>query len=210
MTPLLVATRSGGKQREFRRLLAPLDRQIVFPDEIGLSYHPSEEEIEVHASFEANARAKAHWFRDRSGLDTVADDSGLEVDALDGAPGVHSKRMAGCTGTEEQVAAANIAELLRRLAGRPEADRTAAYRCVLVLAHADRRAGDLVASGSLPGRILERRLGEQGFGYDPVFWSDDLADSLGRVSAAAKDGISHRLRAVAALMAQLASPTRSG
>ncbi len=99
---------------------------------------------------------------------------------------------------------------LRRLAGRPEADRTAAYRCVLVLAHADRRAGDLVASGSLPGRILERRLGEQGFGYDPVFWSDDLADSLGRVSAAAKDGISHRLRAVAALMAQLASPTRSG
>lgn len=205
MTSLLVATRSVGKQREFRRLLSSLDRPIVFPDDIGLRYHPDEESIEVHDSFEANAGAKAHWFRDRSGLDTVADDSGLMVDALSGAPGVWSKRLAGATGSERQVARRNNDELLKMLRGVPAEARGARFHCVLVLAHADPSRTDLVVTGFTEGRILDAPLGDGGFGYDPLFWAADLNDSLGRASAAHKDAVSHRARAARVLVDALAA-----
>lgn len=204
MSRLLVATRNRGKQAELRCLLAPLNRELCFPDDIGIEESPDEDGLEVHDSFEANARAKAEWFRDRSGLDALADDSGLEVDALFGAPGVHSKRFAGSTGTEESVSGRNIAELLQRLRGVPTAGRSARFRCVLVLAQAAGGAGqEVMVEGSVEGRILDSPEGACGFGYDPVFWSTELAASFGGVSPDAKAAVSHRGRAVASLVKAL-------
>jgi XTP/dITP diphosphohydrolase len=203
---LLVATRSRGKQEEFRQLLAPLQREIVFPDDIGLGESAEEAGLECFDSFEENARAKASWFAAVSGLDALADDSGLEVDALGGAPGVHSKRFAGVDGPDHEVTAANNAELVRRLVGVAEGDRTARYRCVLVTCHASRVTGEpeeLVAEGITTGRILTAAQGSSGFGYDPLFWSDDLGMSFGEASAAAKARVSHRGRAVEALIRAL-------
>lgn len=216
-----MATRSRGKQAEFRQLLAPLARTIVFPDEIGLTESAEEATLESHATFEGNARAKALWFAGAGGLDTLADDSGLEVDALGGAPGVHSKRFAGLDGPDHEVTAANNAELLRRLVGVAEGDRTARYRCVLVLSPAQQGEGplvpmpakpaegphaeraELVVTGVTAGRILTAPRGSGGFGYDPLFWSDELGMSFGEASAEAKGRVSHRGRAVEALIRNL-------
>src|SRR5690606_1325441 len=140
------------------------------------------------------------WFAARSGLETLADDSGLEVDALAGAPGVHSKRFAGIDGPDHEVTAANNAELLRRLAGVPSHQRTARYRCALVCLGP---SIPIVVQGITAGRILEAPLGEGGFGYDPLFWSDDLGLGFGQASLQAKAAVSHRGRAVAALIAGL-------
>lgn len=198
---LLVATRSRGKQAEFRRLLAPLTADLVFPDDIGLAGHPDEDALERFDTFEANARAKAEYFSRRSGLPSLADDSGLEVDALGGAPGVHSKRFAGHHGPDHEVTAANNAELLRRLAGIAAAERTARYRCVLCLSRPE--GGEVVTSGSTEGLILEAPEGTGGFGYDPLFWSADLGLPFGIASAEAKGRVSHRGRAAEALIREL-------
>jgi XTP/dITP diphosphohydrolase len=197
--PILVATRSRGKQVEFGDLLAPLGREIVFRDDVGIPATPEEDAIEAFATFRENAAAKARWFRDRSGLDALADDSGLEVDALDGAPGVHSKRFAGAGGSDHEVAGRNIAELLQRLRGLPATARGARFRCVLVLAQADVGEPERVAEGAVEGRILEAPAGDGGFGYDPVFWCDELQATFGQASREAKAGVSHRARAVASL-----------
>ena len=125
---LLAATRSRGKQPEFRRVLEPAGVEVVFPDDVGLWESPIEDTLEVAESFEGNARRKAEHFARLSGLPTVADDSGLEVLALGGAPGVRSRRWAGVTGSGTEVDAANNAELLRRLLGASEARRRARYR----------------------------------------------------------------------------------
>lgn len=194
MTRLLVATRSRGKQKEFRALLAPLGMEVVFPDEIGLAESSEEDGLESFDTFEENAAAKAAWFATRSGhLPVLADDSGLEVDALDGAPGVHSKRFAGFAGPDHEVTAANNAELLRRLEGVPEEKRTARYRCVLVLLWADGRK--IVAEGVTEGRILDAPHGDAGFGYDPLFFSSELGIAFGEASPDAKHEVSHRGRA---------------
>lgn len=198
---LLVATRSRGKQAEFGRLLAPLTADIVFPDDIGLAEYPDEDALERFETFEENARAKAEHFARRSGLPSLADDSGLEVDALGGAPGVRSKRFAGHDGPDHEVTAANNAELLRRLAGIPAAERTARYRCVLCLSRPE--GGEVITSGSTEGLILVAPEGTGGFGYDPLFWSADLGVPFGIASAEAKGRVSHRGRAVEALIREL-------
>ncbi len=203
MSRLLVATRNLGKQAEFRRLLAPLNCEISFPDDIGITESPDEERLEVHDAFEANARAKAEWFRDRSGLDALADDSGLEVDALFGAPGVHSKRFAGAVGPDASVSDRNIAELLQRLRGVPKRARSARFRCVLVLAQFGGARQEIVVEGSVEGRILDSPEGVGGFGYDPVFWSTELGVAFGGVSPDVKASVSHRGRAVASLVEAL-------
>jgi XTP/dITP diphosphohydrolase len=199
---LLVATRSAGKQREFARILGPLGLRLAFPDDVGLPPRSEEDGLELAETFEANARHKAEYFARRSGLATVADDSGLEVFALGGAPGVRSRRWAGATGTPDQVDAGNNAELVRRLAGAPLARRRARYRCVLVLL---REPGGVPESfeGSCAGRILESPVGAGGFGYDPYFFSDELEKSFGEATPEEKDGVSHRGRAVRALAAAL-------
>ena len=202
---LLAATRSAGKQREFRRVLEPAGVEVVFPDDVGLYPAQAEDELELGETFEANARRKAEHFARLSGLPTVADDSGLEILALGGAPGVRSRRWAGATGSEAEIEAANNAELIRRLAGATGVRRGARYRCVLVY---------LPAQGSVPrlfegvsgGRILEEPKGEGGFGYDPYFFSVELGKTFGEASPAEKDSVSHRGRALGDLVAALHPP----
>ena len=199
---LLAATRSGGKQPEFRRVLEPAGIEVAFPDDVGIWADAAEELLETGDSFESNARRKAEYFARWTGLPTVADDSGLEVIALGGAPGVRSKRWAGAAGTPEQVDAANNAELLRRLDGAPATKRRARYRCVLVLLRKPDGVPE-VFEGVCAGRILDAPAGAGGFGYDPLFWSDELEQSFGRASAEEKDQVSHRGRALRALAAAL-------
>ena len=201
---LLAATRSRGKQPEFRRVLEPAGVEVVFPDDVGLWESPIEDTLEVAESFEGNARRKAEHFARLSLLPTVADDSGLEVLALGGAPGVRSRRWAGVTGSGAEVDAANNAELLRRLLGASEARRRARYRCVLVYLP---RPGAVpqVFEGTCGGLVLEAPRGEGGFGYDPLFLSDDLGRTFGEATAEEKDAVSHRGRALRALAGALGS-----
>jgi len=201
---LLFATRSAGKQREVRRVLEAAGHEVVFPDDAGVPESSAEESLETSDSFETNARQKAEYFIRKTGLPTVADDSGLEVFSLGGAPGVRSKRWAGVTGDPRAVDAANNAELLRRLRGAPETRRRARYRCVLVYL---RSAGAMPAvfDGTTGGLIIETPRGEGGFGYDPYFLSDELGRTFGEVSGAEKDAISHRGRALEKLIAALAA-----
>lgn len=204
---LLAATRSAGKQREIKRVLEPAGIDVVFPDEIGLFESSAEDLLELGDSFLTNARGKAEHFARESRLPTLADDSGLEVFALGGEPGVRSRRWAGADGTAAEVDAANNAMLLRRLAGAAGARRRARYRCVLVYL---REAGAIpkVFEGACAGHILEEPCGSEGFGYDPLFFSDDLGKSFGEVSPEEKDAVSHRGRALHALAAALALSLR--
>ena len=194
---LLVATRSGGKQREVRELFADTDIELVFPTDLGLWVEPAEDFLELGDTFAQNARAKAEYFAKRTGLPTLADDSGLEVLSLGGEPGVRSKRWSGVTGPEPEVDKANNAMLLRRLAGATEARRRARYRCVLAYCP-KYGAMTLLFEGACTGRILEEPVGTLGFGYDPLFFSDDLGKSFGEATPAEKHAVSHRGRAFAA------------
>jgi XTP/dITP diphosphohydrolase len=199
---LLVATRSPGKLREARALLEPHGVEVVSPLDLGLAETPEEALLELGETFEANARSKAEYFVARSGLPTVADDSGLEVFALGGEPGVRSRRWTGASGTDAEVDAANNAELLRRLAGAPESKRRARYRCVL--AYAPRRGAPIrVFEGHCTGRILDTPRGTGGFGYDPLFFSDDLGMSFAEAPAPEKNRVSHRGRAYRLLLEAL-------
>jgi XTP/dITP diphosphohydrolase len=195
---LLVATRSRGKQQEVLRLLEGSGIEVLFPDQAGVPPSPEEDRLELHPTFEGNARAKAEFFHRRTGLLTVADDSGLEVFSLGGEPGVRSRRWAGLDGPDEQVEDANNAELLRRLAGAPPAKRRARYRCVLALVRDLRRLPEIF-EGTCGGVIAEAPRGEGGFGYDPLFISDDLGMTFGEARSGEKDHVSHRGRAFAAL-----------
>jgi XTP/dITP diphosphohydrolase len=203
---LLVATRSEGKQAEVRRLLGGTGIDVVFPDQAGVPPSQAEDRLELADSFAANARGKAEYFAKQTGLPTVADDSGLEVISLGGEPGVRSKRWAGTDGPEEQVAAANNEYLLRRLRGAPESKRRARYRCVLVLYRTPKSFPETF-DGLATGRILEEPRGSGGFGYDPLFLSDDLDKSFGEATPEEKDAVSHRGRAFAALKAALIPST---
>jgi XTP/dITP diphosphohydrolase len=202
---LLVATRSRGKQREARRLLEPADIEPLFPDDLGLLETPQEAALELGDTFAANARAKAEYFVRRTGLPTVADDSGLEVLSLGGAPGVRSKRFAavpdGTAGAT--LDAANNAELLRRLHGAPPSRRRARFRCVLAYYASVSVMPELIDE-SCAGIILDAPRGEGGFGYDPLFLSDDLNATFAEAAPEAKDRVSHRGRAFRALIRQIA------
>jgi XTP/dITP diphosphohydrolase len=194
---ILAATRNRGKQEEIRRVLAPASLHVVFPDDIWLRESTEDDALEAADTFEGNARRKAEYFVRLSSLPTLADDSGLEVLALGGEPGVRSKRWAGASGRAADVDAANNAELLRRLEGLSPDQRAARYRCVLVFL---RTAGavPIVSYGDCTGHILESPRGTGGFGYDPVFFSDELGKTFAEASAQEKDAVSHRGRALRA------------
>jgi len=193
---LLVATRSRHKLRELRDLLALGDDvELLAPDDLGIDGEPDE----TGETFETNARIKARFYAARSGLPTLADDSGLEVDALGGGPGVRTRRYAGDDATD----AANNAKLLRELAGLPTERRGGRYVCALALALPD-TAGPrgglrlIVRRGTCRGRIATGEQGVGGFGYDPLFEPAAEAPggrTLGQYSAAEKHAISHRSRA---------------
>jgi XTP/dITP diphosphohydrolase len=191
---LLVATRSAHKLRELRELLG-LRAELVDLDDVGVT----EDAIEDGETFEANASKKARFFAELSGLPTLADDSGLEVDALGGAPGVRTRRYAGERATDEE----NNVKLLGALAGVPAPLRGARYRCALALALPETRGarGGIpvkIAQGTLSGRIAVTPKGDGGFGYDPIFEPDGEAPggrTLGEWTAEAKNRISHRGKA---------------
>jgi XTP/dITP diphosphohydrolase len=199
---LLVATRSPDKVREIRDILAgSFSGELVSLDDIAFSHHPDEEHIEAFDTFIANARAKARWFAAKTGFATLADDSGICVDALNGAPGVRSKRFAwrpGLYGVE--LDRANNAQLLSRLRATPPEQRTAHYVCAAAFAQPP--ATEIVALGTVTGTLLEKERGQGGFGYDPLF----LLPSAGRTFAEIdheKKAVSHRGRAFRALAVAL-------
>jgi XTP/dITP diphosphohydrolase len=191
---LLLASANAGKQREFAALLAPLGLELILQTTLGI-----DSVAETGATFEANALLKARHAAGRARLPALADDSGLEVDALDGRPGVWSARFAGAAASDDD----NNARLLAELAGVPLARRGARYRCVLALV---REAGDsapLIASGSWEGVIATRRAGSGGFGYDPLFIPEGHAITVAELPVALKNAHSHRAKALAALVGQL-------
>jgi XTP/dITP diphosphohydrolase len=197
---LLVATRSPGKQGEIRELLRGAPLAVVFPDEAGLDQRPEEDLLEDRDTFEGNALRKAEYFSRRSGLPTVAEDSGLEVFSLGGDPGVRSRRFAAPSPDQD---AANNAELLQRLRGAPGPRRRARYRAVAVyLARPD--AIPQTFEGTCTGSIVEAPRGRGGFGYDPLFLSDELGKTFAEATAEEKHAVSHRGQAVRRLADWLA------
>lgn len=198
----LVATRNAGKQREICRALEAAGYVVVFPDEVPLPPDPAEELLEQGTTFEQNSLAKARWFCARTSLPTIADDSGLEVEALGGAPGVHSRRWSGIPGTGSALDTANTAHLLDQLAEVPPLQRRARYRCVLTLLRAPHGSPEQF-SGSCSGTILAEPRGTEGFGYDPVFFSDELQKSFGEATTSEKAEVSHRMRALQLLVQAL-------
>ena len=194
---LLIATGSEHKLAELRELLDLPKTDLVALGDVGLA----DDAREDGATFEENALAKARHYADLSGLPTLADDSGLEVDALDGRPGVRTRRFASDDATDAQ----NNAYLLQVLEGVPVARRTARYRCVLVLADQASDPEPLVTEGVFEGRIALEPRGEGGFGYDPIFepeFEPVGRRTVGQMTVAEKNEISHRAKAARA-MAQL-------
>ncbi|MEO1596728.1 MAG: RdgB/HAM1 family non-canonical purine NTP pyrophosphatase [Pseudomonadota bacterium] len=187
---LVLATGNVGKQRELEALLAGLDVTVRLQSAFGLS---SAEETGL--TFVENAILKARHAARETGLPALADDSGLEVDALDGAPGVYSARYAGPEASDTD----NVDKLLAALAETPDDDRGAAFRCVVVLLrHADDPA-PIICEGRWPGQIARRPAGSGGFGYDPVFFVPEYAVTAAELEATTKNAVSHRAQALAAL-----------
>ncbi|HEU4897479.1 MAG TPA: RdgB/HAM1 family non-canonical purine NTP pyrophosphatase [Actinomycetota bacterium] len=189
--PLLLASANRGKLRELRTILEGLPVELVGLAEAGLGEPPEVEE--TGDTFLANALIKAWAYAAWSGMAAVADDSGLEVDALGGAPGVRSARYAG-PGASDQ---ANLDKLLAALEGVPPERRTARFRCAAVLV--DPEAGKWEAEAAWEGRILDAPRGSNGFGYDPVFLPDGWEKTSAEVDQATKDAASHRGKAFRAL-----------
>ncbi|ANQ87123.1 RdgB/HAM1 family non-canonical purine NTP pyrophosphatase [Azoarcus olearius] len=189
---LVLASNNAKKAAEMQALLAPLGIEVVAQGALGVS-----EAEEPHGTFVENALAKARHAAAATGLPAVADDSGLCVSALGGAPGVLSARFAG----EPKSDARNNALLLDKLAG--VADRSAYFYSAVVLV---RHAGDprpLIADGEWHGTILEAARGEGGFGYDPLFWLPELAQTAAELDAALKNTLSHRGAAMRHLLDRL-------
>jgi len=199
---LLVATRSAGKAREIRSLLAGLPFEVLFPEDRLLERRPEEDDLEHGGTYAENAVLKARYFAERGGLATVADDSGIEVDALGGEPGVHSARWAGAGARDADQDARNNAKLVAALRDVPEERRTARYRCVV--AYLDRVDGTPeIVEATCEGRVALEPRGSGGFGYDPYFFSPELGMTFGEAAPAAKARVSHRGRAFRALAEML-------
>jgi XTP/dITP diphosphohydrolase len=198
--PYLLATRSLGKLYELRPMFSAAGLEIIDLDAAGIPESAEESGLEEFETFEENALSKASYFRAKSGLVTIADDSGLEVQALGGAPGVRTKRWSGRTDLEGRALdVANNEFLLRKLG--TSTDRRARYVCVAALIDA---SGPRTFRGETEGRILEAPRGEGGFGYDPLFLSSDLGITFAEAERAVKERTSHRGRAFSQLIAWLA------
>lgn len=199
-----MGTRSAGKAREIRSLLEGLPFAVEFPADRFLDRLPEEDDLESGATYAENAVLKARYFaeRARGEVATVADDSGLEVDALGGAPGVYSARWAGAGATDSSQDARNNAKLVTALRGVPEKKRTARYRCVVAFLDRVNGAPEIVEA-TCEGRIVLEPQGREGFGYDPYFFSPELGLTFGEASEPAKHRVSHRGRAFRALAEML-------
>ena len=182
---LLLGTNNQAKVREYRILLEGIPCEVVTPAEVGLNLDIDES----GTTFEENASLKAVAYSSMSSLTTLADDSGLEVDALNGEPGVLSARYAGEGASDKQ----RIEYLLAKMAGIPWEDRDARFRCVIAIASPD---GEVtLCQGECPGVIALEPRGEGGFGYDPVFYLPQLGKTMAELSMAEKNEVSHRGKA---------------
>ncbi|HEY7393705.1 MAG TPA: non-canonical purine NTP pyrophosphatase [Gemmatimonadaceae bacterium] len=192
----LLATRSAGKLRELRPLFQAHGVNLIDLSEAGIPETRAEDELEAFETFEENALAKARYFHRLSGRATFADDSGLSVDALNGGPGVRSKRWSGRTDLSGQALDdENNRLLLERLSGVE--DRRARYVCAAAFVDWD---SEIVRVGEVQGCVLKVALGDDGFGYDPLFWSEELDLTFGEASREMKERVSHRGRAFRALL----------
>ena len=183
---LLIATHNPGKVREYEELLAGLPLELTYPAQEGLDI----EVAETGKSFAENARLKAAAHARASGLLTLADDSGLEVDALGGEPGIHSARYAGKGASDEE----RYQLLLEKLKDAPWEERTARFRCVIAVATPEGQIR--IAEGTCEGVIAFEPRGEHGFGYDPVFYFPEHGMTMAELSPETKNKISHRAGAV--------------
>ena len=193
---LVAATGNRGKLAELQRLLDGLGWEVVAQSAFGVEPPP-----EDGLTFVENALIKARHAAERTGRPALADDSGIVVDALGGAPGVHSARYAGEGGDD----AANNEKLLRTLAGVPEAERTARFECAVVWLRDPRDPVPLIARGTWSGRVLEAPQGTNGFGYDPLFLDPATGGTAAELPPERKDALSHRGQALWALRAMLAA-----
>ena len=194
MTKLLVATHNKGKVTEFAEMLQDMEIEWLSLDDLGVT----EDVEETGHTFRENSVLKAQAYAAISGLLTLADDSGLEVDALNGAPGVYTARYGGEGLTDVQ----RYEKLLDDIKDVPEPQRTARFRCVIVLAAPD---GTLLgeSDGVCEGRIAQAPVGDNGFGYDPVFYLPAFGQTMAQLTASQKHQISHRGRALQAIAPRL-------
>lgn len=191
-----MATRNPDKLREIRSILDDPDLPgLLDLTAVGIPESDEEDDLERFESFEENALAKAHYFASLSGLVTLADDSGLCVDALQGAPGVRSKRFSGRTDlTGPELDLANNLYLIHRMHGVPDSTRTASYVCAIAIASPS--GAEATVRGSCAGQILNEPRGDGGFGYDPYFLIPDRRMTVAELPPATKNMISHRARAL--------------
>ncbi len=207
MKRLLLATRSADKAREIREILsaAGVSVEVQSLYEAHVHWSAEEERLEEFDSFLSNARSKAQYFARLTGLPTMADDSGLEVLSLGGAPGTRSKRFSPDAGrlAGQPLDEANNVELRRRLLGADAARRRACYVCVAVLLRSPAAAPEAF-TGRCWGRILEEPRGTGGFGYDPLFFHEGLGKAFGEATPEEKHSVSHRGDAFRQLAAALA------
>jgi len=185
MPGLLLATTNRGKTAEYDALLKGLDIELLTLDRVGIN----QEAPEDYPTYEQNARSKAEFYSALSGLITLADDSGLEVDALNNEPGVRSSRYAGDNATD----ADRVNFLLGKLAGVPAEKRTARFRCVIAVTVPGGKTS--LFEGTCEGRIAEKPAGANGFGYDPIFYLPEYGKTIAEIQPELKNEISHRGRA---------------
>lgn len=191
---IVLATSNAGKLRELQAMLQPLGFSVLPKAEFT-----SEEVVEDGDSFVANALMKARHAAQVSGLAAIADDSGIEVDALAGAPGIHSARYAGPLAGDLD----NLNKLLHAMTNVPDAQRTARYRCALVYVRNAQDSAPLICEASWDGSISRVPAGTGGFGYDPIFWLPEQGCTAAEISAELKNILSHRGQALKKLLESL-------
>ncbi len=194
MQRIVLASNNQGKVREIGQLLADRNLEVVPQSEFNI---PDADETGL--SFVENAILKARHAAKLSGLPTIADDSGLEVDALNGAPGIYSARYAGSDATD----AANNEKMLAELADVPDEARTARFQCLMVFMRHAEDPTPLICQGTWEGRILHQPQGENGFGYDPLFFVPEKNCSSAELPAEVKNAMSHRGKALQALLQKM-------
>lgn len=191
MSKIVLASGNIGKLRELSQILSPLGLELIAQSDLNVA-----EAEETGLSFVENAIIKARNAALLTGLPAIADDSGIEVDALHGAPGIYSSRYAGPDASDTD----NIEALLEAMKDIPETERTARFQCVVVFMRHAEDPTPLICQGSWQGQILQSPLGDEGFGYDPVFWVSETDCTAAELSPEQKHAISHRGKAMRQFM----------
>lgn len=191
MNKIVLASGNKGKLREFAELFAPMDIEIVPQSDLNVP-----EAEETGQTFVENAIIKARNAAMHTGLPAIADDSGIEVDYLLGAPGIYSARYAGENANDED----NLHALLAALNGVPDAERVARYQCLLVMMRHSKDPTPLICQAEWQGHILHEPMGDGGFGYDPIFWVAEEKRSAAQLTAQQKHAVSHRGKAIRQFM----------